>query len=68
MTKRAAKTVRNDTPKSFRFTDSELDMLGQAAKKAGSAKKAVMLGLNAYLIGSPVTKTAVLKYIEANLK
>lgn len=48
MTKRSASAPkRNDTPRSFRFSDDELALLDRMAGQHGGTKKAVMAGLEA---------------------
>lgn len=54
-------TKRNDTPKSFRFSDEELELLERVAAKHGGPKRAVMAGLMALDAERPVNVAAELR-------
>ena len=54
-------TKRTDTPKSFRFSDQELDLLDRVAAKHGGPKKAVIAGLLALDAGKTINVAAELR-------
>jgi len=54
-------TKRTDTPKSFRFSDQELDLLDRVSAKHGGPKKAVIAGLLALDAGKTVNVAAELR-------
>ncbi len=54
-------TKRNDTPKSFRFSDQELALLERVAKSHGGPKKAVIAGLMALDVKRPINIAAELR-------
>ena len=54
-------TKRTDTPKSFRFSDQELDLLDRVSAKHGGSKKAVIAGLLALDAGKAVNVAAELR-------
>lgn len=59
-------TKATGTPKSARFTETELPDLEKAIAKAGGFKAVVMAGVRAINGKNDVSKAAVLAWIKAN--
>lgn len=60
-------TKRTDTPKSFRFSDQELELLERVALKHGGPKKAVIAGLAALDGGKTVNVADELRRLADQL-
>jgi phage tail tube protein FII len=53
------------TPKSFRFSDDELEMLNQLKAKYGSYKAGIMAAIKLELGNEALTKDEVVAWIQA---
>lgn len=63
--------ARNDTPRSYRFTDDELELLEAGKKKHGSYKAALINSLRADLAKpdpKPLSNADLLDLLKARLK
>jgi hypothetical protein len=61
-------TKRNDTPKSFRFSDQEIALLDRVSARHGGSKKAVIAGLLVLDGAKPVNVAAELRRLADQIE